>query len=115
MKAMTENPQGLNADHAKILQRLHEAEQDWATHAAGTPLADFFGSRYGGLFRILPVQPGTVEALAEQHIHVVYVDKQLIRINIMGLPHGEQTEAVVQAVANRCTEGLPKTLRPFAA
>ena len=69
----------------------------------------------GGLFRILPVQPGTVEALAEHHIHVVFVQEKLIRINIMGLPHGEQTEAVVQAVSSRCTEKLPKALRPFAA
>ena len=74
-----------------------------------------FGPGYGGLFRILPVQPDTVEALAEQHIHVVYVDKSLIRINIMGLPHGDQAQEVVQAVANRCTEKLPKALRPFAA
>ena len=114
MKAMAENPNGLSSDHAKILQRLHQAEQDWAQYAAGTPLADFFGAGYGGLFRILPVQPGTVEALAEQHIHVVHVDKRLIRINIMGLPHGDQTEAVVQAVSDRCTKGLPKALRPFA-
>jgi len=114
MKAMAENPEGLKSDHATILQRLHQAEQDWAKHATGTPLADFFGPGYGGLFRILPVQPGTVEALAEQHIHVVYVDKELIRINIMGLPHGDQTEEVVQAVSNRCTEALPKALRPFA-
>jgi aspartate/tyrosine/aromatic aminotransferase len=114
MKAMAENPEGLSSDHAAILQRLHQAEQDWAMHAAGTPLADFFNAGYGGLFRILPVLPDTVEALAEQHIHVVYVDKRLIRINIMGLPHGDQTEAVVRAVSNRCTDGLPKTLRPFA-
>jgi hypothetical protein len=115
MKAMAENPNGLGTDHSKILQRLHQAEQDWAKYAAGTPLADFFGSGYGGLFRILPVQPGTVEALAEQHIHVVHVDKKLIRINIMGLPHDDQTEKVVHAVSNRCTEELPKALRPFAA
>ena len=115
MKAMAENPAGLSSDHAKILQRLHQAEEDWAQYAVGTPLANFFDSRYGGLFRILPVQPGTVEALAEQHIHVVHVDKRLIRINIMGLPHGDQTQAVVQAVSNRCTEELPKALRPFAA
>ena len=115
MKAMAENPQGLSADHSGILQRLHQAEQDWAKYAAGTPLAGFFGSGYGGLFRILPVQPGTVEALAEQHIHVVHVDKRLIRINIMGLPHGDQTEGLVQALSNRCTEALPKALRPFAA
>ena len=114
MKAMAENPEGLKSDHSAILQRLHQAEQDWAMYAAGTPLADFFGSGYGGLFRILPVQPGTVEALAEQHIHVVYVDKRLIRINIMGLPHGEQAEDVVRAVSARCTEKLPKRLRPFA-
>jgi len=115
MKAMAENPEGLKSDHAAILQRLHQAEQDWAKHAAGTPLADFFGPNYGGLFRILPVQPGTVEALAEQHIHVVYVDEKLIRINIMGLPHGDQTEQIVQAVASRCTDDLPKELRPFSA
>ncbi len=115
MKAMAENPSGLSTDHAKILQRLNQAEQDWAKNAAGTPLADFFDSGYGGLFRILPVQPGTVEALAEQHIHVVYVHKKLIRINIMGLPHGEQTAEVVQALSSRCTEELPKALRPFAA
>jgi len=115
MKAMAENPKGLGTDHSKILQRLHQAEQDWAKYAAGTPLAEFFDSGYGGLFRILPVQPGTVEALAEQHIHVVHVDKKLIRINIMGLPHGDRTEEVVQALSNRCTEELPKTLRPFAA
>jgi aspartate/tyrosine/aromatic aminotransferase len=115
MKAMAENPEGLGSDHAAILQRLHQAEQDWAKHAAGTPLADFFNTAYGGLFRILPVQPGTVEALAEQHIHVVYVDKRLIRINIMGLPHGGRTEEVVRAVSNRCLEELPKALRPFAA
>ena len=116
MKTMAENPEGLNSDHAAILQRLHQAEQDWAKHAAGTPLADFFGSGsgYGGLFRILPVQPGTVEALAERHIHVVYVDKRLIRINIMGLPHGDQTEEVVRAVSDHCTKELPKALRPFA-
>ena len=114
MKAMAENPEGLNSDHSAILQRLHQAERDWAQHAAGTPLADFFNTGYGGLFRILPVQPGTVEALAAQHIHVVYVDKRLIRINIMGLPHGNQTEEVVRAVSNRCMEELPKALRPFA-
>jgi len=114
MKAMAENPEGLSSDHAAILQRLHQAEQDWAKYAAGSPLANFFNSGYGGLFRILPVQPGTVEALAEQHIHVVYVDKRLIRINIMGLPHGDQTEAVVRAISSRCTDELPKTLRPFA-
>ena len=114
MKAMAENPEGLSSDHSAILQRLHQAEQDWAKHAAGTPLSGFFGSGYGGLFRILPVQPGTVEALAEQHIHVVYVDKRLIRINIMGLPHGDRTEEIVRAVSNRCTEELPKALRPFA-
>jgi aspartate/tyrosine/aromatic aminotransferase len=114
MKAMAENPEGLAADHAKILQRLYQAEQDWSRYAAGTPLADFFDSRYGGLFRILPVQPGTVEALAEQHIHVVHVDERLIRINIMGLPHGEGTEAVVRAVSDRCTDELPKALRPFS-
>lgn len=115
MKAMAENPEGLKSDHSAILLRLHQAELDWAMHAAGTPLADFFDSRYGGLFRILPVQPGTVEALAEQHIHVVYVDKRLIRINIMGLPHSDRTEEIVRAVSNRCTEELPKALRPFAA
>jgi len=114
MKAMAENPEGLKSDHAAILQRLNQAEQDWAKHAAGTPLADFFDSSYGGLFRILPVQPGTVEALAKQHIHVVYVDKCLIRINIMGLPHGDQTEEVVRAVSDHCTKELPKVLRPFA-
>jgi aspartate/tyrosine/aromatic aminotransferase len=115
MKAMAENPEGLKSDHSKILQRLNQAEQDWAKYAAGTPLAEFFGPGYGGLFRILPVQPGTAEALAEQHIHVVYVDKRLIRINIMGLPHGDQAEEVVHAVANRCTEEVPKALRPIAA
>jgi len=115
MKAMAENPEGLKTDHSKILQRLNQAEQDWAKNAAGTPLADFFDSGYGGLFRILPVQPGTVEALAAQHIHVVYVDKKLIRINIMGLPHGDRTAEVVQAVSSHCTETLPKELRPFAA
>jgi len=115
MKAMAENPQGLKSDHANILQRLHEAEQDWAKYAAGTPLADFFDTGYGGLFRILPVQPGTVEALAEQHIHVVFVEEKLIRINIMGLPHGDQTADVVQAVASRCTTKLPKALRRFDA
>ena len=115
MKAMAENPDGLCADHAAILERLHQAEQDWATHSAGTPLAGFFGPGYGGLFRILPVMRGTVEALAEQHIHVVYVDEKLIRINIMGLPHNDRTEAVVKAVADRCTDKLPKALRPFAA
>lgn len=115
MKAMAENPEGLKSDHAAILARLHQAGQDWAQYAAGTPLANFFGTGYGGLFRILPVQPGTVEALAEQHIHVVYVDEKLIRINIMGLPHGEQTEKIVRAVSSRCTDELPKELRPFAA
>ncbi|MCP3868536.1 MAG: aminotransferase class I/II-fold pyridoxal phosphate-dependent enzyme [Gammaproteobacteria bacterium] len=115
MKAMAENPDGLNSDHSAILQRLHQAEEDWANHSTGTPLADFFGPGYGGLFRILPVQPGTVEALAEQHIHVVYVDERLIRINIMGLPHSEQTGEVVQAISSRCTKKLPKALRPFAS
>ncbi|MCB1868423.1 MAG: aminotransferase class I/II-fold pyridoxal phosphate-dependent enzyme [Gammaproteobacteria bacterium] len=115
MKAMAENPEGLISDHSQIMQRLHQAKQDWATHAAGTPLGGFFNSSYGGLFRILPVQPGTVEALAEQHIHVVYLDKRLIRINIMGLPHSDRTEEIVQALSSRCTEGLPKALRPFGA
>ena len=115
MKAMAENPEGLKSDHSTILQRLHQAELDWAMHAAGTPLANFFDSRYGGLFRILPVQSGTVEALAEQHIHVVYVDERLIRINIMGLPHSDRTEEIVRAVSSRCTDELPKALRPFVA
>ena len=115
MKTMAENPEGLKTDHANILKRLHQAEQDWASHAAGTPLADFFGPGYGGLFRILPVQAGTVEALAERHIHVVHVDETMIRINMMGLPHGDQTGEVVRAVAERCTKELPKELRPFAA
>jgi aspartate/tyrosine/aromatic aminotransferase len=99
--ALADDAAGLRRDHAAILARLADAAADWRAHAAGTPLAQYFTDAYGGLFRIVAVQPGAIDRLAAQHIHTVDAStptEARVRINTMGLPRARAGE-IVAAVA----------------
>jgi len=99
--ALADNAAGLRRDHAAILARLAEAAADWRTHAAGTPLEQYFTDVYGGLFRIVAVKPGAIDRLAERHIHTVDASTAAevrVRINTVGLPHARAAE-IVAAIA----------------
>jgi aspartate/tyrosine/aromatic aminotransferase len=101
VRALADDAGGLRRDHAAILERLAEAAADWRTQAAGTPLEPYFSEAYGGLFRIVPVQPGACERLAARHVHLVDAstpDEARVRINTMGLPHARAAE-IVAAIA----------------
>jgi aromatic-amino-acid transaminase len=99
--ALADDAAGLRRDHAAILVRLAEAAADWRVHAAGTPLEQYFTDAYGGLFRIVAVQPGAIDRLAALHIHTVDASTPAaarVRINTMGLPRARAAE-IVAAVA----------------
>ncbi len=101
VKALVKDRGRLEAEHAAALRRCAEAEQQWSTLAAGTPIAELFTERYAGLFRNPTAKPEAARELYGAHLYPVFTEGRC-RLNVTGLPSDvEQARQAVAAFA-RC-------------
>jgi len=102
VKAMIKDRGRLEAEHAAALRRCAEAEGQWGTLAARTPIAALFSERYAGLFRNPKAKPEAARELYGAHLYPVFTEGRC-RLNVTGLPSDpEQARQAVAAFARCC-------------
>ena len=102
VKALIKDRGRLEAEHAGALHRCAEAEAQWGTLSAGTPLAQLFTERYAGLFRNPTAKPDAARELYGAHLYPVFTEGRC-RLNVTGLPSDmAQAREAVTAFARCC-------------
>jgi hypothetical protein len=103
VKALIKDRGRLEAEHAGALRRCAEAEEQWRSLAAGTPMAELFSERYAGLFRNPTARPEAARELYEAHIYPVFTEGRC-RLNVTGLPSDAARARQDVAAFARCCE-----------
>ena len=107
VRAMVDDREALERDHAAALQRVAEAERAWATLTAGTPMEPLFSDDYAGLFRNPGARPGADVHLYAEHIYPVFSSGRC-RINVTGIPGDADLQRThVAAFAGQCGADAP--------
>ena len=98
---MVKDRSRLEAEHAAALGRCADAEDQWSTLAAGTPIAELFSERYAGLFRNPKAKPEAARELYDAHLYPVFTEGRC-RLNITGLPSDAAQARQAVAAFARC-------------
>ena len=102
VKALIKDRGRLEAEHTAALRRCADAENQWSTLAAGTPITKLFSERYAGLFRNPKAESEAARELYGAHLYPVFSDGRC-RLNVTGLPSDDaQAREAVAAFARCC-------------
>lgn len=85
VRAMVQDRELLEQEHAVALNRIAAAERVWATLARGTDIEPLFAEGFSGLFRNPNIREGADVRLYNEHIYPV-ISGGRCRINVTGIP-----------------------------
>lgn len=84
-KAMVNDVQQLEQEHARAMKRLYDAESLWASLVAGTAMESLFSDQYAGLFRNPRAKENAPVHIYGSHLYPVFSQGRC-RLNVTGLP-----------------------------